>query len=251
MKIITVNIEGHRHFEERLLPFLQKEQADFISLQEVFEVDMPILAEKLGMTGHFYPLADITETSIHQRHALGRWGIAQLSKVPIISGGFEYYQGSEAVVPAFTGASDPNSINRALMWTSVGSPDELFTFATTHFIWTPDGNPTPLQAENLAKLWKILDKLPPYIVMGDFNAPRGRSTFDELASRLKDNVPPEIETSIDGSLHKAGKIMQMVDGMFSTPAYQVEQVRVVDGVSDHKAIVAEVKRVYLNSERDV
>lgn len=242
VKLITVNIEGHRHFEERLLPFLRTEQPDFLSLQEVFEVDVPILKQQLGMEGVFYPMANIIETSIHMTHALGRWGVAQLSRLPIEKGGFEYYSGDATHIPDFGASDDSNKINRVLSWLNVRQHEQLYTFATTHFIWTPDGNPTPLQHEKLAMLWQILEKVPAYVVMGDFNAPRGRAIFDELASRLTDNVPREIETSIDGTLHKAGSIMQMVDGVFSTPSYQVSQVRVVDGVSDHKAIVAQVSR---------
>lgn len=242
VKVITANIEGHRHFEERLLPFVLTEKPEFISFQEVFEVDVPVLKQKLGMEGQYLPLANITETSIHMSHALGSWGIAQLSSLPIVDSGFEYYQGNREYVPDFRPDSDPNSMNRALSWMTVEKEGQEYTFVTTHFIWTPNGDPTELQHQKLADIWRILEPLKSYVLMGDFNAPRGRAIFTEMASKLKDNVPPEVTTSIDGSLHKAGNLELMVDGMFSTPDYILSHVRVESGVSDHKVIVAEVSK---------
>jgi hypothetical protein len=34
----------------------------------------------------------------------------------------------------------------------------------------------------------------------------------------------------------------MVDGLFTTPVYQTSNVKLVDGVSDHMAIVAEIHK---------
>jgi len=130
-----------------------------------------------------------------------------------------------------------------LLWTTVEKDGQEFTFVTTHFIWTPNGDPSDLQHESLAKLWPILNTLPPYILSGDLNAPRGRAIFDEIATRLHDNIPADVTTSIDGTLHKAGKLELMVDGLFSTPEYKLSNVRVEGNVSDHKALVAEVERV--------
>ena len=63
-----------------------------------------------------------------------------------------------------------------------------------------------------------------------------------LAGRLRDNIPPPVTTSIDGPLHRAGDLGLMVDGMFTTQGYEAREVRVVDGVSDHCALVATVAR---------
>jgi hypothetical protein len=56
----------------------------------------------------------------------------------------------------------------------------------------------------------------------------------------KDNVPKEVDSTIDPVLHRAKDIRYMVDGVFSTPAYKVSEVEVREGVSDHKAILAQV-----------
>jgi endonuclease/exonuclease/phosphatase family metal-dependent hydrolase len=243
LKLVSCNIEGHRHFDERLLPFLEKEQPEFMSLQEVFEVDVPALKEKFGMDGQFWPMGIINDKSIHFQEPLGSWGVLQLTNLPIKSQGHEYYLGAAEPVPVLDLKADPNSSGRVLEWMTVEKDGQEYTFATTHFIWTPNGDPTELQHTSLAKMWQILATLPPYVLSGDLNAPRGRAIFDEIATRLHDNIPPEVTTSIDGNLHKAGKLELMVDGLFSTPEYQLTKVRVESNVSDHKALVAEVSRI--------
>ena len=35
----------------------------------------------------------------------------------------------------------------------------------------------------------------------------------------------------------------MVDGLFTTPAYKASDVKLVDGISDHMAIVAKINRI--------
>lgn len=243
MKLVSLNIESHRHLEERVLPFLLAEKPDVVCLQEVFEVDVPRIKTALGMDGHYLPMANVTETNRHIQHAYGKWGLLQLSRLSITATSHAYYQGGPERLPIFFENNDSNSMNRVVLQMEVKADDQVFRIATTHFIWSTNGDSTPLQLEKLEKLLKILAPQPDLILCGDFNAPRGRETFARLAARYHDNIPPEILTSIDGDFHKAGQLMLMVDGLFTTPEYQVSDVRVVGGVSDHKAIVGEIKKV--------
>ena len=56
-------------------------------------------------------------------------------------------------------------------------------------------------------------------------------------------VYQDVKTTIDNQLHRSDdEIMVVVDGFFSQPEYEVDQVRVVPGVSDHMAIIGEVER---------
>lgn len=79
------------------------------------------------------------------------------------------------------------------------------------------------------------------IFCGDFNAPRGRQIWSILSSKLKDNVPNEITTTIDGNIHRAGNLQLVVDGLFTSSNYKVCDVQVISGVSDHCAIVAGIE----------
>jgi endonuclease/exonuclease/phosphatase family metal-dependent hydrolase len=245
LKLISVNIEGHRHLE-RLLPFFKTEQPDIICLQEVFEVDLLQLEAELGMRSSFAPMANVTSTSVHQSHALGSWGIAQLTALPAKEQQAEYYFGSPATLPVFFQNNDPNSMNRAVLWSTVEKDGASFTIGTTHFTWSPQGQHTEEQARDATKLLQILSRRPELILCGDLNSPRAgepHNLFNTLAKQYTDNIPPEVTTSIDGQYHKAGQLIMMVDSLFSSDAYRVSQVRVVDGLSDHKGIVGIIERV--------
>ncbi len=90
---------------------------------------------------------------------------------------------------------------------------------------------------------KILTKIPELILCGDFNSPRGGGgIYDRLATQYRDHIPAHITTTIDGQLHRAGPLQFVVDGLFSSPEYLVNQVQVVGGLSDHMAIVAKLSK---------
>jgi endonuclease/exonuclease/phosphatase family metal-dependent hydrolase len=78
------------------------------------------------------------------------------------------------------------------------------------------------------------------VLCGDFNAPRGKEIFSRLAAHWTDHVPLAHTTSLDPVLHRAGALQLMVDGIFSTPDYDVSGVRLHQGVSDHCAITARI-----------
>jgi hypothetical protein len=44
-------------------------------------------------------------------------------------------------------------------------------------------------------------------------------------------------------LHRVKGIMFMVDGLFTTSKYNATNVKLVDGVSDHMAIVANIEKI--------
>ncbi len=234
---VSCNIEGHRHLEERLIPFLQRVSPDIVSLQEVFAADMPRLSQVLNMPGFFVPMANITQQTVHHE-PLGEWGLAQFSRVPIVAHSSVCYVGTSQVLPTFT-PTNPNSMNRVLSWLVLNDGQQELVVATTHFTWSKNGSTSEEQLENLVALEKALDEhFQQGIFSGDFNAPRGDKVFSRLAERFKDNIPPQYTTSIDPELHKAGPLPLMVDGLFSTPEYELTNVELVSGVSDHQAIVA-------------
>lgn len=256
MKLISLNIEGHFHLAERTIPFLLAEQPDVVCLQEVFAVDVPHLKHTLGMDGLFVPIATVDQVSIHQKHALGEWGVAIFSRIPGTTFDAATYvtKPGKPVLPIFFDQDDPNSMNRVAVWATVPAEDEAaedeaetnmpYTIATTHFTWSPKGSYTEEQATTLQDLLAVTQKLPPHILCGDFNSPRvvgENNAFTQLAKIYTDNIPPEVTTSLDGQWHKAGQLELMVDGLFSSPEYLVENVKVVGGVSDHKALVADVR----------
>lgn len=243
IKLISINIEGNKHLTDRVLPFLLAEKPEVVTLQEVFLSDVETIKSQLKMEGVFVPMADVNYENEHLP-AKGWWGILHLSKLPVTKLSYEYYYGQEGQIPQFFANQDPNSMNRVLVWQAVEKDDQEYWFATTHFTWSSGGQTTDLQRRTYESLSRALDKLPGLVLTGDFNAPRGGEIFTSLASRYKDNLPSDIATTIDNNLHKAKvEIELVVDGCFSSSEYLVEKVRVVDGVSDHMAVVAEVTKL--------
>ncbi len=243
IKLVSLNIEGNKHLEERVLPFLIAEKPEVVTLQEVFLSDVPKIEETLAMNGIFIPMADVNYENEHLP-ARGLWGVLHLTSLNVLESSYQYYYGVEEVIPEFFAKQDPNSMNRVLVWQVVEKEGLLYRFATTHFTWSNDGQTIDLQRQTYQSLSQVLDTFPDLVLTGDFNAPRGKEIFTNLATKYTDNIPTGVTTTIDNNLHKAkANIQFVVDGCFTSKEYQAFGVRVVDGVSDHMAVVAEISRI--------
>lgn len=243
IKLISINVEGSKHFEDRVLPLILREQPEVVTLQEVFLDDVERIKAVLGMTGLFAAMADVNYDNVHLP-TRGLWGILHLTKLPVTQSGYEYYYGQEGIIPQFFAHGEPNSMNRVLVWQEVEKEGQKYFVASTHFTWSKNGETIDLQRQTYQTLSRVLDKLPDLVLTGDFNAPRGKEIYANFSRRYRDNIPPEVTTTIDNNLHKAQvEINFVVDGCFSSPTYKVENVQVIPGVSDHMAIMAEVTRV--------
>lgn len=239
LKLISLNIYGDRYLD-RQIEFFQREQADVICLQEVFAIDLPIFEKSLGMVSSFVSLTDIREENEFGDAPRGKWGIAILSRSALATVQTAFYQYESAEESLFPSKGKPDTCARAILWADIQKENRVYTVATTHFTWAPDENPTPVQLEALAKLQKILQRIPKLVLTGDFNAKRGYPIFDSLARELKDNIPNTVSTTIDQELHRKKGLQLVIDGLF-TRGHTARNVRVVSGVSDHCAIVGEIE----------
>lgn len=249
LKLISANIQGSYHFQQRVLPFLDREQPSIVCLQEVFEEDLPTLAERFGKHLHYVPMTLVAEPNPHLEPR-GRLGLAigvrgaGISDITFHSQHYVQWPGEE--VPSFFNDGNPNSMNRLLLWVRFRFQDQEYCIATTHFTWSKDAAFTAEQARDFSKLTAILDTLPPHVVCGDFNSPRQGepdNVYHQLESRYQSWVPAATTSTLDEVLHKVGHLNLTVDGLFSSAEYQIEAVTVVAGVSDHKALVGSVTKV--------
>ncbi len=238
LKLISVNIEKHRHID-RVLKFLKREGPDVVCLQEILEEDFPLFLSEMEMRGKYVPMTRVLPSFGGYTQKVVS-GIATISKYPF-SDEVHYYNGTEKFVPDFN-KEDPGSYNRMLLVCVIEKNGKKFSVANTHFTWTHEGHIDDWQRRDIATLLHCLKKYPEIILCGDMNAPRGREIFNLLASNYKDNIPPEITTTIDKNLHRAGDLQYVVDVLFSTSKYIVENVGIKDGVSDHMAVVAEIRK---------
>lgn len=247
VKLITLNVEGHAHLD-RVLPFLEREQADVVCLQEVFWQDVSLFEAVAGPLVGYVSLATVNEPNPHMPELLGELGLALLSRLPVVDQGSQLYVKHGDTVPTFFFEHNANALDRALLWATVkhspveGQAGELFTIATTHFTWSPQGQPTSEQHRDLDELLKLTAQFPDLVFCGDFNAPRGGEVYKRLSTHFQDGIPTEILTTLDPQLHQAGPLPYVVDYVWHTPQYALGEVRTVSGVSDHQAVVAEISK---------
>jgi endonuclease/exonuclease/phosphatase family metal-dependent hydrolase len=203
-------------------------------MQELYAHEAERYQYELGMQALFAPM--MLHTSKYVEGAMHVEGVGIFSRYPVTNFNISLYAGYTKYVPVYI-SKDARTYNHVLLSCDVHKDNEIYTVATTHFTWTPDGQPDVLQRKNIVSLLRALKKLPDVVFCGDFNAPRGREIFDKLAKKYKDNIPEEITTTIDPFLHRAPHLGYVVDGLFSTPKYSIDNVRAETGISDHKAIV--------------
>ncbi len=244
LKLVSVNIEQDKH-HDKVIAFLDVEKPDVVCFQEIFKKDIPLYEKVLDMKSFFVPLFLFMSQETKNYELMG---IAIFAK-EMTNTSFEYYVNESEKFEKTGEIQDPyterESKHRAVMWVAVLDEEGFeYKVSNTHFTWTPEGLSTKYQVEDATKLKSILEnKLKDFVLVGDMNAPRGRETFSMFASVYKDNIPAEYDSSLDPVLHRVPTLRYMVDALFTTPEYGAENVRLVEGVSDHKAVVGDIYRV--------
>lgn len=245
LKLVSINIERSKHLD-RVVSFLEREQPDVVCFQELREGDLLLFEEKLGMHSAFLSNSQHREQGAQETYVIGT-GI--LTALPLQNVSLNYYRGSEQEARHNAPYEYITHTATGVLSAEVLKDNERFIIATTHFTWTPDGLPDEFQRTDIEKLFDILRQLEEVLLCGDFNAPRGGEIWQMLADKYTDNIPLQYKTSLDVTLHRAGKERphelenKMVDGLFTTPGYVARDVRLEFGISDHAAIVATIEKV--------
>lgn len=239
LKLTSLNIEGDKHLS-KVLKFLKREKANVVCLQEVFENNFEIFKSELDMNGEFFPTVNVISETPWAKNTSGLIGVGILTDKSLTPRFREiYYRGERNKVKEYIWRK-PNSGGRVVGWVELIKGGIRFKIATTHFTWSDKGLATDLQRRDIKKLLRVLSGLGEFVLCGDFNAPRGDEIWSELSKRYKDNIPPEVQSTIDPKLHRNGALKLVVDGLFSTPEYVVRGVKVKSGVSDHQAVMGGV-----------
>lgn len=245
LRIVQLNIEKAKHFD-RIYPFFETQNFDVMCLQEFPQSEIEKFERHFGMTSFFAPMARGEEQVI---------GISIFSRFPILRRYEKQYGGSSKALPQYDGTTfetKHNSSRYVLITCDLEKEGTLFRIGTTHSPVTYRGAATEYQRSDMKRLLEFLQDQKEIVFSGDFNAPRGGEIFSMLAERYQDNVPKEYTSSLDPELHRASKETleadaramnvpgQMVDGIFSTPRYQVSNIKMVCGLSDHCALTATI-----------
>lgn len=233
LRLLQLNIERDKHLD-RVCSFLDHESFDVICLQETFERDAHMLAERYNLSLHFTPRV--------LRNGAAE-GVAILSPHPLKQKRSIRYAGQETLIEGILqGTMDEKTGSQMYLvaFADVTLPTGHLTIGTTHFPWTPDGGASDFQRKTMFTLLELLASESNFILCGDFNAPRGGEIWEMLAAHYCDNIPTTYTSSIDPELHRAAPLELMVDGIFSTPGYKVSNVLRVCGLSDHCGFTGEI-----------
>lgn len=225
-RLLSLNIY-QKNYLDRSIPYISQLKPDIICLQEVCRDDFEKLLTTLQYQGRFIPTIDINQVTPTQ------FGLAILTSGEIMSHHASYYGDQHESLKVLTTSG-------VLVVTISFNDGETFSIANTHGVWTQGGRVTPYQLRAIDRLLAGLGTIPKLILCGDFNAPRGRQAWARIGQIYTDNISSEVTTTIDGALHRVGDLPHVVDGVFSTPHYTVKDVRIISGLSDHCAIVAEI-----------
>jgi endonuclease/exonuclease/phosphatase family metal-dependent hydrolase len=241
LKLATLNMEGVRHYD-RIIPFITTERPDCLCLQE-----MPAaFLHTLFTLGYFVQFAPMSHhSSVAPGDTLGI-GLATLQPYNTTT---RYYM-SKASTPLAHNKHDAHSKSYPVITCTINNGDGTYIISTTHLYDTWDGLANPNQTECIESLISYTKTLPPHILCGDFNMPRGYNTNYELfCQQYTDTIPAHYTSSLDRTLHRAGNRtdlnapifdIYMVDYIFAQPSYQVDNVKLHFGVSDHAAVTADV-----------
>ncbi|HEY7086012.1 MAG TPA: endonuclease/exonuclease/phosphatase family protein [Hyphomicrobiaceae bacterium] len=237
--LACINIERSKHLS-RVVPFLRRHAADVTCLQEVVADDVDLLGELAGYPHRFFiPMCRFPDPG-----GARAIGLAILSQRPFASSEVIGYAGGGTGRDVLDRSSEEARFrtNRySVGLVAIDCNGLSFTIATTHFPWSDHARTLDFQRTACDRLLELLDDRS-LILCGDFNAPRGKEIFGRLAARWTDHVPATHTTSLDPVLHRAGSLQLMVDGVFSTPDYDVSGVTLHQGVSDHCAITAQISK---------
>ena len=245
LTLANINIERSKHLPG-VISFLARLEADVVCLQELVADDLPELVLSLGYAHHVYvPMA------LHAGDGVARpYGVGILSRNPILHSQSIPYAGfgsGKDLVDLSSADTKVRTSRYVAVLATVALGDARFTIGNTHFPWTPDGSASDHQRKACTRLIELFGNRS-VVLCGDFNAPRGGEIFSRLASHWRDNVPESYTSSIDPKLHRARPLTLMVDGVFSTGDYRVSNVVMHEGISDHRAISADIHLQPIASE---
>lgn len=230
---------------EDILKFIGRERPDVVLLQEVFEGSLERISNALGGQVVFSRRCRISLTD-REEEAEG-WGIAIGSTHQLFDIREDFYRGSreDSSGLLLNGRGQPTTASMLQAKLEVGSA--RFNFGTTHFTWARGAEPSDEQLQDFERLAVILDQTPDLVLSGDWNAPRGYPIFDSIAKRYNDNIPPDVETTLDTTVRPEATWKYVIDGFFTSEHYTVGNVRMVQGLSDHQGVLAEVQKAALSA----
>lgn len=223
IKFLQLNVEKKAHIES-VSNFLKENDFDVCCFQEMHEEDAKFLSEQCG---YFY-------VATSGKHKHGDSPVV-FSRTPFISIQEEFLIGAD---PRYWNGESGDFM---FLDVDIEVSGVNYKILNTHLPVNYPGNViSEYQKDCYKKLKEVLDKRKEFLFLADTNSPRGTFIFDDLAKNYKDNLPVDLDSTIDPVLHRTKNLQLVVDCIFSTENYEVSQIQIHEGLSDHKGITGKL-----------
>lgn len=256
--VLQLNVERSRHVES-VTKLLRKKKPDIACFQEAMFKDVKKMAADLG-----YELAFAPRLSMKDGSGIDQEGSAIISRLPIKRTQEYRYDNfrlpeipvyTEAEIASHSGKRPKIRLRYNVLTVSVQpeSGREL-TVATTHFPVADHETPgmgdhkfqdtdelraVLLSSEYLDRILPILNSLSwPLVFTGDLNNDRREYLYDRIAQDFLDIIPASVTSTLDPKLHRKPWLELAVDAFMVSPQFKVNNFKIIEGVSDHKALLA-------------
>jgi endonuclease/exonuclease/phosphatase family metal-dependent hydrolase len=258
IKVLHLNIERDKHLD-KIRGLIKEQTPDVICFSEAVEADVKNISKEFK---YDYKFSHLVKTG------RGLQGSAIFSKLPILnSSNLRYDENPVEVVPLVDIEHDSKDGNRAanrflyhyslLSIVLENDKGKKITIATTHFPVADHSTPgyedhtfdesSDIREVNHARKYfdnflSLVRKMSsPLVFTADLNNPRGEYVYDTLAHELVDLTPKEVKSTLDPVLYRFKKLNLVVDTIMTSPDILTNSVVLIENVSDHKALIAELE----------
>ena len=148
MKLLSLNVEGILH-TDRILPYLQSQNADVVCLQEGSETYVDFLKDQ------DYAVAFLPRCLKTQNGTAYTDGVILATRHKVVFTHHYYYKtDGELVLEQHKMETEPRRNWQVLVMGTIEIPNEgMYTIGTTHFTWTPVGSyASPAQVTDMEQL---------------------------------------------------------------------------------------------------
>ncbi len=229
LNILQLNVELNLHTDQ-IIEHVQKHNYDVLLFQEVLQVDLDTIAEACDMHYAFAPL-----NTIQHQGALHTLGVATFRNILLLNIEQLYYRGDSKNLPLIT-RQTPEMMARALLLVEVATNGQIYRLINTHFTWSANATVNNMQRHDFDKMLTILQNYEHFLLVGDFNTPRGQELYDHLSKLYTDNIPLDLKSTLDKKLFRVPGLELVIDGVFTTAKYKVSGMQILQGLSDHVGI---------------
>lgn len=239
LTLFSLNIEADRHLEA-VGDYLRTRSPDVVHLQEVYKIHAEAWAREFGYHLVFSPHVDF---NVHEHiyKPLGQWGIATLTKIKPSHVQTDYYSEPPIIIPHEFMKVKKHP--RSLIIVHLADPSgQSYVFGNTHFTWAMPDVAARDQAPDFTRFQTLLRPHSSIVFSGDFNAPRETMVYRTLSNQYRSWIPDSVDSTLDPELFRKPELKLVVDHLFSTPDYELTNVSVLTGLSDHCGLSATVSK---------